>query len=293
MNNTIDNRLTFFLISTSHLEDKIWFKDEQDFIAGMNLVAVAAVVCEATVLNFILMSNHVHFVLQASREKATHFIDYYKLLYSKYFHERYGVLKLLRRNTTDFRPLEDTEAVCNAIAYVQMNCVAANICVHPTQYPWGCGGLFFNVHITDEGSLLGDLSLRAQHRLLHSKIHLPSDYRITAKGYINPASFVAFGFVESLFRTPQRFQYYLSKSTKAKNRLATDATPSFRDQVILSGVADLCCSLFRKTSFDELNEEEKAEMLKQLRYRFSADMAQLSRVTGIPYSEACHLIDSY
>ena len=155
------------------------------------------------------------------------------------------------------------------------------------------GILFFNVHITDEGSLLGDLSLRAQHRLLHSKIHLPSDYRITAKGYINPASFVAFGFVESLFRTPQRFQYYLSKSTKAKNRLATDATPSFRDQVILSGVADLCCSLFRKTSFDELNEEEKAEMLKQLRYRFSADMAQLSRVTGIPYSEACHLIDSY
>ena len=56
----------FYLVSTSHLEDKIWFQDEQDFIAGMNLVAVAAVVCGVTVLDFILMSNHVHFVVLGS-----------------------------------------------------------------------------------------------------------------------------------------------------------------------------------------------------------------------------------
>ena len=75
--------------------------------------------------------------------------------------------------------------------------------------------------------------------------------------------------------------------------MGQEAMPSFRDQVILSGVSDLCFSLFRKASLDELTQKEKGEMLKQLRYRFSTDLAQLSRVTGIPYHEACNLIDTY
>lgn len=282
----------FLLISTSHLEDRIWFQDEQDFMAAMNLVAVAAFKCKIMVLDFILMSNHVHFVVQASEEEARRFIDYFKLLYSKYLNERYGAVKFLRGNTSDLRPLDDTEAVCNAIAYVQMNCVAANICVNPSQYPWGCGNVFFSPVALDSREL-GELSIRSQRNLLHSKIRLPQNFKLTSTGYINPASFVSIGFVEGLFRTPNRFQYYLNKSSKAKSRLSSDSMPSFRDQVILSGISDLCYSLFRKSSVMELSGAEKAGMLKQLRYRFSADIAQLSRVTGIPYSEACSLIEAF
>ena len=32
----------FFLISTDHLEDRLWFRDEEDFRVAMNYVAVAA-----------------------------------------------------------------------------------------------------------------------------------------------------------------------------------------------------------------------------------------------------------
>lgn len=257
----------------------------------MNLVAVAAFVIKVAILDFILMSNHVHFVVQASLEETRRFINYFKMLYGKYSGKRHGEPGLLRRNSVDFRKLEDNEAVCNAIAYVQMNCVAANICIYPYQYPWGCGSTFFNPSGA-EGVPIGNLTGREQSRITHSRVKLPENYKVIPDGVISPASFVRVKLVESIFRTPNRFQYFLSKSSKARKRLENDAMPSFRDQVILEGIADLCHSMFRKASVQELAQEEKSELLKQLRYRFSADLAQLSRVSGIPYHEASRLLDT-
>ena len=282
----------FYLISTSHLEDRIWFLDDEDFKVGMNLVAVAAFVCGITVLDFILMSNHVHFVVQGTQQDASHFIECYKLLYSKYFGKRHGNSGLLRRNKVDFRLLDDSESLSSAIAYVQMNCVAANICSHPSQYPWGCGSIFFNPSQTCYKNL-GDISLRSQYRMTHSRVHLPDNYRFMENGVIFPASFVPVNFVENLFRTPNRFHYYLSKSSKAKKRLSNEALPSFRDQIILAGLSDLCYTMYRRSGMEELSDAQKGEILRQIRYRFSADIAQLSRVTGIQYSDACRLLDSF
>lgn len=282
----------FYLISTSHLEDRIWFLDDEDFKVGMNLVAVAAFICGVTVLDFILMSNHVHFVVQGTQQDASRFIEFYKMLYSKYFGKRHGNTGLLRRNKVDFRLLDDSESLSSAIAYVQMNCVAANICAHPSQYPWGCGSIFFNPSRTYYKKL-GDISLRSQYRMTHSRVHLPDNYQITENGIISPVSFVPISFVENLFRTPNRFQYYLSKSSKAKKRLSSEALPSFRDQIILAGLSDLCYTMYKKDGMEELSEAQRGEILRQLRYRFSADIAQLSRVTGIPYGDACRLLDSF
>ena len=281
-----------YLVSTNHLYDKIWFLDDEDFKVGMNLVAVAAFICGVAVLDFILMSNHVHFVVQGSLEEVSRFIECYKQLYSRYSGKRHGTYGLLRRNKADFRILEDNESICSAIAYVQMNCVAANICAHPSQYPWGCGSIFFNPCLPN-CKRIGDISLRSQYRMTHSRVRLPDNYMITEKGVISPASYVPINFVENLFRTPNRFQYYLSKSSKARKRLSNEALPSFRDQIILAGLSDLCYTLYKKNGMEELSEVEKGEILRQLRYRFSADVAQLSRVTGIQYPDACRLLDSF
>ena len=284
----------FFLISTDHLEERIWFQDQDDFKVAMNYVAIAAYICGIQVLDFILMSNHVHFVVNAYPEDARRFIDYFKLLYSKYLQIRYSSAKFLRSNASDIQVIDTgDESLERAIAYVHMNCVAANICVHPSQYTWGCGDAFFNPNSNIPCKELGELSFRAQYRLLHSRVKLPSNYLVTSDGFIAPRSYVQVDFVESLFRSPNRFQYYLNNSSKAKNRLAQDTMPSFRDQVILSGITDLCYSLFRKKTLGDLSQEEKGQMLKQLKYRFSADLAQLSRVTGIPYAEASNLLDTY
>ena len=283
----------FFLITTDHLEDRIWFRDDEDFRVAMNYVAIAAFLSGIIVLAFIMMSNHVHFVVACSRERAEQFINTFKRLYAAYYRRKYGVSELLRRNRVDIREISNgDESLEKAVAYVMMNSVAANICLEPSGYPWGTGNVFFN-QSHNPGQCLGEYSRRAQIRLLKSKTKLPQNYRVGTEGYILPESYVSVKGVEALFRTPRRLGFFLRTSSKARARLEGGAAPSFRDQNILSVCEDLCHSLFRVNSIDELGVEQKAEMLKQLRRRFSADLNQISRVTGIPYEEAARMLDTF
>ena len=283
----------YYLITTEHLKDRLWFRDGEDFRVAMNYVAVAAFLSGVMVLAFILMSNHVHFVLACSREDAERFVNTFKRLYASYFYRKYGVNELLRRNGVDIREVNDSdESLERAIAYVLMNSVAANICFEPSGYPWGTGNVFFNDN-PFPGRCLGEFSGRAQMRMLKSNVMLPGDYRIGSGGYILPESYVQVKGVEALFRTPKRLGYFLRTSSKARQRLEGGVAPSFRDQNILSASEDLCHSLFRVNRISDLGVEQKTELLRQLGRRFSADLNQICRVTGIPYEEAARMLDGW
>ena len=284
----------FYLLTTKHLENNLWFKDEEDFKVGMNFVAIQACRSDVKVLAFILMSNHLHFVVTGTKDSARLFIDRIKLRYSKYLRNKYGCMEFLRGNGVDIRSVQpEDDGLERAIAYVQMNCVAANICSHPSQYPWGTGNAFFRV-APASGRLLETFSGREKCRLLHSwEDALPAFLQICDGGYILPESYVQVSFVESLFRSANRFNYFLSTSSKAKKRLdAADSNlPAFRDQIIHASLSDLCQSLFRKPQFQDLGESEKTEVLRQIRYRFSAEINQIARVTGLSYEETASLLD--
>lgn len=283
----------FYLLSTQHLEDGLWFRDEDDFRVAMNYVAIQAALCrDVTILAFILMSNHVHFVLKCKcKAEAEEYMNLFKSRYSIYYQKKYGVKELLRRNGLDVREIpNDDEAVEKVIAYVLMNSVAANICAFCNQYAWGCGNLFFNPSKL-KGTRLGDLSVRLRIRMLHCKIDsLPEDWVVSPDGYILPENYADVSGVEQLFRSPQRFNYFLRSSSKAKKRLESgDNLPAFRDQSILHVLSDLCRSLFRKESFAELKAEEQSELARQIRFRFSADANQIARVCGVSYADAARL----
>ena len=283
----------YFLISTDHLVDRLWFRDEEDFRVAMNYVAVAAFLSGVLVLAFILMSNHVHFVICGSRDRTELFINKFKQLYATYYKRKYGVCELLRRNGVDFREVrDDDESLERAIAYVLMNCVAANICMEPSGYPWGTGNTLFNSN-PFPGQLLGDLSGRSRIKLLKSNVVLPSEFKLAPGGYILPESYVPVKGVEALFKTPKRLGYFLRTSSKARTRLEGPAVPSFRDQNILSACGDLIHSLFRAVGIHELTPGQQADLLRELGRRFSADLNQICRVTGFPYAEAARLLDSF
>ena len=265
---------------------------------------------EVSVLAFVLMSNHSHFVLCGSRESAETFMNGFKMVYSRYLQNKYGVREHLRGLTIDFKQIEGEEALEWAIAYVQMNPVAANICMNSFDYPWGTGGSFFKPSngvneseygvssvegVSEKGRLLGSMSYRERFRLLHSRIDVPGLWRVCDEGFVLPESYVRKDVVESIFRTPRRMNYFLNNSSKAKHRIETadENIPAFRDQVILAAIPDLCQSLFRRRSVDELDDEQMVELLRQLRFRFSAGANQLARVTGLSYADAAKCLDRF
>ena len=284
-----------WLITTEHLKAGLWFRDEEDYKVGMNFVALQAHASRVVVLSFTLMANHVHFVVTADTKRdAEAFIEGFKHRYSLYLRRKYGAKEFLRGNGVRIDLIspydEDPE---KAIAYVEMNCVAANICSHPSQYPWGTGGLFFDQRKPD-GRPLGAFSKRACKRLLHTDVELlPENWLVGADGYILPQSYVDVAAVEAFFRTPQRMNWFLANSSKAKKRMeADDNLPAFRDQVILAAVPDLCQSLFGKRTFSQLARDEQVEFVRQLHFRFSAHVNQIARVCGLTYEQAARLMDS-
>lgn len=283
-----------WLVTTKHLEKELWFRDDEDFKVGMNLVAIqAACSPQVVIMAFILMSNHVHFILKGTRDSVKNFMDQFKKRYSVYFSARWGAQKFLRHNGLDIRAItEDDEAKEKAIAYVQMNCVAANICSHPSQYLWGTGDAFFNQRSLS-GTRLGDLSARSRKRKLHTNSEfLPQEWRIGPDGFISPQEYVDVPAVEAIFRTPRRMNYFLSSSSKARKRIEADEhLPGFRDQTILASLPDLCRSLFGKESFSALASVEQAELMRQIRFRFSADINQIARVCGLSYAEAARRME--
>ena len=279
----------FWLVTTEHLSDRLWFKDQDDFKAGMNLVALLAVTMPVVIWAFILMSNHVHFVLYCSEIEARAFICKFKKRYSQFYSYKYGRQELLRNNSVDIREIPlDGESLERAIAYVLMNCVAANICLQPSGYPWGSGSVYYNLTYP-KGRRADEFSGRRLTALMHSRTKLPGHFTISENGYVHPSSYVPVSAVEKMFRSPKRMDFFLRNSSKAKR---LHEVPSFSDLLINTAIKDLCISLFRKGQISELSTDQLRELLKQIRYRFSADPAQIARVAGITYETVCLHLDA-
>lgn len=217
----------YYLVTTKHLEDGLWFRGEIDFVTGMNYVAIqAAMAPEIIVLAFILMSNHVHFVLYGTHQEVEAFVNNFKGRFSHYLSQKYHMKEFLRRNKLDIKeiPEAETESLERTIAYVQMNCVAASICLYPGQYSWGTGSTFFQAewkgmslggkstqcgssgfqHFAQKYRRLGDLSGRERILLMHSRtaLKLPDEWLLSESGFVLPESYVDVNQVESVFHSP-------------------------------------------------------------------------------------------
>ncbi|MBO4455968.1 MAG: hypothetical protein J5759_05940 [Bacteroidales bacterium] len=282
--------MRLFFVTTDHFETKIWFRDDDDFKVGMNYVAVTVAAVGVRVIAFILMSTHVHFLLACYEKDARRFISYFKQLYGTYYRNKYGSSRLFRRNSVDIQEIiNEGEGIEKVIAYIIMNSVAARICATASGYRWGSGACYFNDN-KEIGKPIGGLSGRERIATLKSKTSVPDNWTIGAGGYILPESYIPVEDVERLFKNARRFNYFLFSSSKAKKAKEQNG-PSFRDQVILEGLNDLRVTLFNNKHLDDFKEEEKAELIRQLQWRFSADSHQISRLIGLPYSEVTELLN--
>ncbi|MBR6346485.1 MAG: hypothetical protein IKR69_03760 [Bacteroidales bacterium] len=288
------SEVEFYLVSTDHFEDRIWFKDDADFSTGMNYVALAANATGVCVIAFVLMSNHVHFVLSGDIAVVDRFVNMFKKLYGMYVRVRFKIENFLRRNDADIKPVDVfDEGLKRAIAYVQMNPVAAKICLHPTQYPWGSGNCFFQ-KFKPEGTKCSNMSFRTRRTLLRSRLAVKDDWLIGSGGYILPSSYVAVKFVEDLFRTPTSMDYFLRNSSKARAALEKSGSSAyFRDQTLIAAIPDYCAAVFQKESLKELNQNEKTRLVREFKRRFNSDIYQLARVLGLTPEEIAHFLEDF
>lgn len=293
MSPKLKRNMDYFLVTTSHLESATLFREDADFIVGMNTIPLIAAYTGVVVVAFILMSNHVHFILYCSYSQALDFINGFKKHYSFYLAKKYGIKEMLRRNRVDIQKLDQSgESLERAIAYVQMNPVAASICINPFDYPWGTGNCFFKVSPI-KGIPVDSLSARSRHSLFHSRKEVPRGLLIGESGFILPESYIPKDRVEAIFRSPNRMQYFLNSSSKAKIRLESKDSeiPSLKDTVVLPMMLELCQKMYGKRTVNDLSTDQLTELLRQVRYRCSSNINQLARITGLSYSQIAKLLE--
>lgn len=273
-------KMKYYHVYTKGLEDDVIFLDREDFVVGMNYVAIACFQCQVTILAFVLMSNHFHFIIYSSRSDAERFIRLYKQMISHYIRLKYGKVAFLQRvaaSCDEVSPMDDGLKRC--IAYVLDNPVKAGLFCVPQGYEWGSAGCYFSdIHSVDEGTPVTGYSVRELKRILHSGARLDDSFRISSAGYIDPRSYVDYTAVEEIFGRPKSFEFFLS--TSASSRRAKRDVIMFSDDLVRDAMNEVLRSKYGLSVSEDLTDDVKIMLIKDIRSCFNAPANQIARVVG-------------
>ena len=280
--------MKYYHVYTKGLVSNIIFRDEEDYIVGMNLVAIAYFKTNVKILAFVLMSNHLHFVIYGNRTAVMQFINIYKKMVSMYINYRYQEHSFLRGVETSCDEIDMTgDALKRIIAYVLDNPVKAGSQSLAVYYLWGSASCYFSSNKPIEGRPLSSYGVRELRRILHSNIVLPSNYIMTSRGYISPYSYVDYRMVERIFGKVRSFEYFLS--TSASSRQMRKDVLMFSDTLIRSAFEEILRTKYGCT-LDELDSDMRRNLLNDLRKHFNTSAKQLSRVTGLPLKDVLEVM---
>ena len=89
--------------------------------------------------------------------------------------------------------------------------------------------------------------------------------------------------MESIFLSPKRFLYYISRNTDRETELSMGLVRkiSFDDSHIKTALLQICTEEFNTDSPDSLDMDEKCRLMIMMKKRYGASAKQLARLTGI------------
>ena len=119
------------------------FRDDEDFRNGINRLAICSFALKLSIICFILMDNHVHFVFYGTLSQCKDFISRYKSAISRWIEEKYGISRYLSNLSSEIIPIESEEALMETVAYIDRNSIMAGYKFLPCDYPWGSAKYMF------------------------------------------------------------------------------------------------------------------------------------------------------
>lgn len=263
------------------------FQDERDFIAGVNRIGICCLRTSVRVIAYVLMDNHVHFVLYGTMPECKRFITLYKQLTGTWIHVKYGLNDYLKQLPTNILLLETEERLLNTIAYIDRNPVVAGYRYLPTEYPWGSARYVFKGSRTEENTeSLSKFSHRAQRTLLSTRVTLPGEWRIDKNSMLCPDSFLDASVIESYFKTPVRYSYFLAKKLEGvvEQEIESSQKIFIPDIELREIVRKIILQDYGKNNVTDLDVHDRLSVARVLRYRYASSIKQISRMVHLDRS---------
>lgn len=287
------------------------FKDDLDFIAGVNRIGICKLSTGIDILNYTLMDNHVHFIFHGTYLQCESYLNKYKHLLSKWLKHKYGVSQHLKHLNSQIIPIPDRTALMEIIAYLDRNAIMAGYRFLPSEYRWGAARYFFKENLCcndtspaginsertysnsrgentsngkDGGSgfrKISDCRKEEIIKIFRTKTIFPGDWQFDENGMLDPRCFLNIRYVESLFRTPLKYIYYLSKKMEGQVELSLECKNSnsfIQDKEMRLIVKHLATTMFNNSDVNTLDIKSRLAIAKKLKYEYASTVKQISRM---------------
>lgn len=276
------NRRPFWHVCTPGDLSGILFRDEEDYVFGMNAVALSAAEYSGKVeiYTFQIMSNHFHFVVAGDMiDVEAFFTQYFKrirrYLVSKYMDPDFKLLKFKAF------PVNDLKYLRNVILYVNRNGYVASRNETPFSYRWGANAYYFNDLMQNENRVkLSSLSIDARRKMFHSRIfRFPAGYYLT-NGYVSPVCYCNIQAAQCFFRDANHYFHSVSRQVESFSDLAKELGDrvTFTDDEIYFIVLSLCRKDYNVDLPYQLDKDAKIEMANQMHHKYNASNKQIRRI---------------
>lgn len=295
----------FHFSSNGNAADEL-FHDEEDFKDGMNRVAILSLRYSIIILAFVLMDNHVHFVLYGEFDECRSFVHEFMRLTGMALAYRHSERAKTHSIPVDYKTIRDVDYLRTVICYDYKNPTVAGVRYTFYDYPWSSAPILFRsatgwaramwttvaagpdcpqaikdfFQIKRISEINGQIEFR---QTLKSHSRLPGDWFLI-DGVIFPGCYIPIDIVASIFRTVRSFNFFCCKNSEKEidkdagylSRLSLpDAeAKEHRDKIIMEK--------FGQRTIRSLNAQERLEVAGTLMRRYRISAKQAARTVRMP-----------
>ena len=285
----------YYHFSSDGLKKDVLYASVEEFIAGVNRIAVCHEMSRASarqviIIAYCLMDNHFHFILQGTKEDCEHYVANYKRLTSIWIVKHRGrpIAEEIKTDGWIIRP----DQLGNKIVYLLRNPVAAKMRCVPHGYRWSSANLMFSDSSTILASAkrVSDFSLREMRRKINSHIPLPPEWFVLADGQIWSGNYVDVELAEAQYQTIANFMYLLNDRKVDQESEAEYVSYSVPDADVRFRAVELCMEYFRKERISICSGPERLTVAKVLRKEMGCGAKQLGRVLRLSSTDLQQLV---
>ena len=274
-------RRGIYLFTTDHLERTLLFRDEEDFVQGVNSLAFATLLYPVKVLCYVLMDNHIHLLVIGRYEDCCAFYAWVLHRLARIIEEKYGVSGILKLQSTDVQAVTDKEMLLNEVCYLLRNAYKARI-DSPYSYRWAPYECYFNPYLP----LLHGTPMpgaKAVKRMFGTHVQIPP-YWEHINGRILNKCFVDYRTVEQKIGNSIDFFDRLRRfdlESMVEQAHGIDAKLTFTDVEMQEKIRVVCEKELHVASHHQLERKDLLWLARTLARRFASPKKQIARLLGI------------
>lgn len=280
----------YWHLYTSGNISEIIFRNDAELNYGItNLAICINEFEEIRIITDILMSNHIHQVLEGERARCEEMFNLFKSRLKLCYSRRKQYINLSNFNC-NLREIINVKSMCNTIAYVNRNGYVNSREYTPYSYPWGSGNLYFNKIIQDiKGIPFNNLKDIERRSICKSRsIKLPEKYCVN-NDMILPISYSSYKKGESFFRDANHYFYAISKNVESYREISKE----LEDQIFLTDnelyavVYNIALRQYKLSQPSLLPASAKIDIAKKMKFEYHASNGQIRRILKIEQ----HIVD--